>query len=99
VVRLGIARSLQAAQGLHAAMFLLLIGFGAAAGLGTIYFASLALVFAALAYEHRVARRLDLDAINAAFFSSNAFVGLVFVLATWAEFSASKSLGMIFSQF
>ena len=99
VVRLGIPRSLLAAQLLHAAMFLLLIAFGLAAGLGRIYFGSLALVFATLIYEHRVARRLDLDAINAAFFSSNAFVGLVFVVATWADTSASKSLGMIFSRF
>lgn len=82
VVRLGVARSLQLAQGLHAVMFLLLGGFGAAAGLGPIYFGSLGLVLAALIYEHRVARRLDLDAINQAFFVSNAFVGFVFVAAT-----------------
>jgi 4-hydroxybenzoate polyprenyltransferase len=82
VVRLGVARSLQLAQGLHAGMFLLLGGFGAAAGLGPIYFGSLGLVLAALVYEHRVARRLDLEAINQAFFVSNAFVGCVFVAAT-----------------
>ena len=85
VVRLGILRSLQLAQGLHAVMFLLLIGFGAVAGLGVIYFGSLALVLAALLYEHRVARRLDIEAINQAFFLSNAFVGLVFAAATWAD--------------
>ena len=85
VVRLGIPRSLQVAQGLHAVMFLLLVGFGAAAGLGAIYFGSLLLVLAALVYEHRVARRLDLEAINQAFFFSNAFVGLVFAAATWAD--------------
>ena len=85
VVRLGIPRSLQAAQGLHVVMFLLLAGFGAAAGLGAIYFGSLGLVLAALVYEHRVARRLDIKAINQAFFLSNAFVGLVFVAATWAD--------------
>ena len=85
VVRLGIARSLQLAQALHAVMFLLLAGFGIAAGLGPIYFGSLTLVLAALIYEHRVARRLDLDAINQAFFVSNAFVGFVFVVATLIE--------------
>ena len=82
VVRLGIARSLQLAQALHAVMFLLLAGFGIAAGLGPVYFGSLTMVLAALVYEHRVARRLDLDAINQAFFVSNAFVGFVFALAT-----------------
>ena len=85
VVRLGVPRSLQLAQALHGLMFLLLAGFGLAAGLGTIYFASLGLVLVALIYEHRVASRLDLDAINEAFFTSNAFVGLVFVAATLAD--------------
>lgn len=85
VVRFGISRSLQVAQLLHAVMFLLLAGFGVAAGLGNVYFGSLALVFGALVYEHRVARRLDISAINQAFFTSNAFVGLVFVAATFAD--------------
>jgi len=85
VVRLGIPRSLQVAQGLHAAMVLLLVGFGIAAGLGAIYFGSMALVLAAFVYEHRVARNLDIAAINQAFFVSNAFVGLVFVGATLTD--------------
>jgi len=85
VVRLGIRRSLLAAQVLHALMFLLLVGFGIAAGLGTIYYGGLVLILAALVYEHCVARRLDLAAINAAFFASNAFVGFVFAAATLAD--------------
>ncbi|MDD5349148.1 MAG: putative 4-hydroxybenzoate polyprenyltransferase [Chthoniobacteraceae bacterium] len=85
VARLGIARSLRVAQMLHGVMFLLLAAFGVAAGLGAIYFGSLVLVLGALVYEHRVARRLDLDAINEAFFTSNAFVGVVFMAATWAD--------------
>ena len=85
VVRLGVARSLQLAQLLHAGMFLLLAGFGFAAGLQAFYFGSLVLVLGALVYEHRVARRLDLQAINEAFFTSNAFVGLVFVIGTLAD--------------
>ena len=96
VVRLGIPRSLQVAQGLHAAMFLLFVAFGVTAGLGAIYFSSLALVLAALLYEHHVARRLDLDAINQAFFLSNAFVGLVFVTASLAE-GFPKDVGSLIS--
>lgn len=91
VVRLGIRRSLQTAQALHAVMFLLLAAFGVSAGLGAVYFGSLVLVLGALVYEHRVARRLDLDAINQAFFTSNAFVGLVFVLATLADIFARRN--------
>ncbi len=85
VVRLGVTRSLAVAQWLHGAVVLLLAAFGAAAGLGMIYYGGLALVVAALIYEHRVARRADLDAINQAFFVSNAFVGLVFVTAILAD--------------
>lgn len=82
VVRLGIDRSLQAAQALHVVMWLLLAAFGLVAQLGPIYFSGLVVVIGFLIYEHRVARRRDLDAINAAFFTSNAWVGCVFVLAT-----------------
>lgn len=85
VVRLGIDRSLVWAQALHLLMFATLIGFGYVAGLGKIYFGSLTLVVVALVYEHRVARKLDMAAINAAFFNSNAFVSLVFVLAIIAD--------------
>jgi 4-hydroxybenzoate polyprenyltransferase len=85
VVRLGVQGSLKAAQVLHGIMFLLLAGFGLAAHLGPIYFASLALVLGALVYEHNIAKRLDLNAINQAFFYSNAFVGLVFVASTLTD--------------
>lgn len=85
VVRLGVASSLIVAQGLHLAMFALLIVFGFAAKLGNVYFGSLVLILGALVYEHRVVRRLDLAAINHAFFYSNAFVGFVFVAAIFTD--------------
>lgn len=81
VVRLGIAKSLRVAQVLHVMMFAALIAFGVTANLGAAYFAAMALVAAALIYEHRAARHLDLAAINRAFFQSNAFVSAVFVVA------------------
>ena len=85
VVKLGIARALRAAQALHGGMFALLVGFGAAAGLGWGYYAGLTLVLGALLYEHRsaAAQPLDIGAVNRAFFASNAFVGAVFVVAVW----------------
>lgn len=81
VVRFGIARSLRLAQSLHAAMFVALVGFGVVAKLGWIYFCAMALVAFALAFEHRSAARLDLVAINRAFFQSNAFVSAIFLIA------------------
>ena len=81
VVRLGVAGSLRLAQWLHALMFLALIGFGLTANLGLVYYLAMPFIAAALFYEHRSARRLDLAAINRAFFQSNAFVSVLFVAA------------------
>ncbi len=79
VVRLGVPRTLALAQWLHGAMWLLLGVFGWTAHLGPIFFGALVIILGALIYEHAVARKLDLAAINEAFFKSNAFVGVVFL--------------------
>jgi 4-hydroxybenzoate polyprenyltransferase len=81
VVKLGIRQSLRLAQLLHVVMLGTLIGFGLSAGLGPIYYSTLVLVAAALVYEHRSARSLDVLGINRAFFQSNAFVSAVFLIA------------------
>lgn len=81
VVRFGIARSLQLAQWLHVAMFVALVAFGFMAKLGIAYYAAMPFIIGALFYEHRSAARLDLAAINRAFFQSNAFVSAVFLVA------------------
>jgi len=81
VVRLGLARSLRLAQWLHLGMLIALIAFGVTAKLGLIYYGAMPLVAAALAYEHRSAQKLDLLAINRAFFHTNAWVGAIFLAA------------------
>lgn len=81
VVRLGVTQSLRLAQWLHFIMFVALLVFGYVAKLGTIYFATMPLIAAALFYEHRCARTLDLAGINRAFFQTNAFVSAIFLLA------------------
>jgi 4-hydroxybenzoate polyprenyltransferase len=81
VVRLGISGALRLAQLLHVAMLAALIAFGIAAQLGPIYHCAMILVAAALFYEHRSARQLDIAGINRAFFQSNAFVSAVFLIA------------------
>ena len=81
VVKLGIARSLRLAQLLHLLTLAALSGFGLVAKLGSIYFCAMPLVAAALFYEHRTARNLNIAAINRAFFVSNAFVSAVFLVA------------------
>jgi 4-hydroxybenzoate polyprenyltransferase len=85
VVRLGIAKSLGAAVLLHNLSFLGLVAFGILAGLGLVYYLSLALIGAALVYEHWLARRGNLEAINKAFFQANAAVSAIFLLSTLAD--------------
>jgi 4-hydroxybenzoate polyprenyltransferase len=81
VVRLGIERSLRLAQPLHLLLLVALLAFGLIARLGAIYFCAMALVAAALFFEHRSARSLDVAGINRAFFQSNAFVSAVFLVS------------------
>lgn len=81
VVKLGIERSLQLAQLLHLLLLGALVGFGVIAGLGPIYFWTMPLVAAALFFEHRSVRTLNITSINRAFFQSNAFVSAVFLVA------------------
>ena len=81
VVRYGVPASLRLAQGMHVILLLCLLGFGLVSNLGWIYYLSLLAVGGALFYEHRAAANLDLAGINRAFFQSNAFVSVVFVLA------------------
>ena len=85
VVKLGIPRSLRAAQWLHLAMLIALVVFGVVARLGGIYYCAMPLIAAALIYEHRSAASADLAGINRAFFQSNAFVSAVFLVATVAD--------------
>ena len=81
VAHLGIRGSLQVAQLLHIVMVGMLVAFGLIAELGPIYYSTITLIVAALIYEHRSARALDLAGINRAFFQSNAFVSAVFLVA------------------
>jgi 4-hydroxybenzoate polyprenyltransferase len=85
VVRLGIADSLRFAQWLHLVMFVSLVAFGLTAKLGIIYYSAMPFIAGALVYEHRSALKLDLAAINRAFFQSNAFVSALFVTAVAAD--------------
>jgi 4-hydroxybenzoate polyprenyltransferase len=85
VVTLGIQQSLRFAQFLHLVAVIGLIGFGLTARLGLSYYVATPLIAATLFYEHHYARRLDVMAINRAFFQSNAFVSLVFLVAVCVD--------------
>jgi len=85
VVKLGLANSLRLAQWLHLGMFVALICFGLTAKLGLRYYCGAPFIAAALLYEHHAAGRLDLIAINRAFFQSNAVVSAIFLAAVCAD--------------
>jgi 4-hydroxybenzoate polyprenyltransferase len=80
VVWLGVPRALAVATLLHAFALAGFLFFGAIARLGPVYFLGLGLVGAGLVYEHLLAVKGTVAAINKAFFQVNAAVSAIFVL-------------------
>jgi 4-hydroxybenzoate polyprenyltransferase len=80
VVWLGVPRALAMATLLHAFALIGFLFFGTIARLGPIYFLGLGLVGAGLVYEHLLALKGTVSAINKAFFQVNAAVSAIFVL-------------------
>ena len=90
VVWLGVTGALVLARWCHAGTWVALGVFGWIAGLGAIYALGWAAVLGFLVYEHRVARSGDLARINDAFFTANAWIGGIFVVATWGDVLAGS---------
>lgn len=78
--RFGIARSLGIARALHAAAFAALIAVYWISQLGLLAFAGVVATGALLIYQHRLVRADDLGRLNAAFFTTNAFVSVILLL-------------------
>ena len=74
----GIAKSLWIARFLHAVMLLLLVGLVIAFGLGGLAITGVAAVALLLFYEHTLVRADDLSKLNAAFFTMNGVISVVF---------------------
>ncbi|HKQ05547.1 MAG TPA: UbiA-like polyprenyltransferase [Blastocatellia bacterium] len=75
--RFGIHRALWIARTIHALMFATLVVFFAAAHLGWLGLAGVLLTGALLVYQHSIVRADDLSRLNAAFFTTNAFVSVI----------------------
>jgi len=75
--RLGIARALLAARLIHAMMFASLVVFFKAAHMGWLGFVGVLATGGLLVYQHRLVRADDLSRLNAAFFTTNAFVSVI----------------------
>jgi 4-hydroxybenzoate polyprenyltransferase len=75
---LGIHAALWVARGFHLVMLGLLLALVFAFGLGALAFVGVFMVAALLAYEHSLVRHDDLSKLNAAFFTMNGVISVVF---------------------
>lgn len=82
--RAGIARALWIARILHAGAFLALVWLFLITGLGPVALVGVIATAALLVYQHRLVRAGDLSRLNAAFFTTNAFVSVI-LLATFGS--------------
>jgi len=78
--RFGIARASWIARSLHAAAFLALVWLYLVTGLGPIAIAGVIATGALLVYQHSLVRADDLQRLNAAFFTTNAFVSVILLV-------------------
>jgi 4-hydroxybenzoate polyprenyltransferase len=79
----GIAGALWISRVLHLGMLICLIALVHAFALGTVALAGIAAVAALLIWEHRLVRADDLSRIDAAFFTMNGYVSVIFFVF-WA---------------
>ena len=81
--RYGIPAALYVSAALHALTFVLLVAVAGMENLGWIALAGLVAVGVLLAYEHTIVKPHDLARVNAAFFTVNGYISLLFFF-TWA---------------
>jgi 4-hydroxybenzoate polyprenyltransferase len=78
--RFGIAHALWISRGLHAAAFLALVALYLLSGLGPLALIGVVATAALLLYQHRLVKADDLGRLNAAFFTTNAFVSVILLV-------------------
>jgi 4-hydroxybenzoate polyprenyltransferase len=86
----GIANALWIARGLHVVMLALLAALVVVFGLGKLAFAGVLIVALLLLYEHSLVRAHDLTKLNAAFFTMNGVIAIVFFLFIAADLLLPK---------
>ena len=78
--RFGISRALWISRGLHAGAFLTLVGLYVFSGLGLMALIGVFATGVLLLYQHRLVKATDLGRLNAAFFTTNAFVSVILLI-------------------
>jgi 4-hydroxybenzoate polyprenyltransferase len=86
-VRFGVHGTFWGARLLHAVTVALLVAVGLGLGLGWLYWLGVAVVAVLLAYEHSLVRPGDLRRLDAAFFTVNGVISVVFFAFVLAEAS------------
>jgi 4-hydroxybenzoate polyprenyltransferase len=84
-VRFGVRGAFRGARLVHVATVLLLAAVGIGLGLGPLYWLGVGVVAGLLAYEHSLVRPGDLRRLDAAFFTVNGVISVVFFLFVLAE--------------
>ncbi|WP_375489730.1 menaquinone biosynthesis prenyltransferase MqnP [uncultured Jatrophihabitans sp.] len=74
--RFGIAAALRVSTVVHIGTVAAFAWFGAAAGLGWLWWLGLALMAVVLGYEHVIVRSHDLSRVNRSFFTANGVIGI-----------------------
>jgi 4-hydroxybenzoate polyprenyltransferase len=83
--RHGVAAALRASTIVHVGTFGAFAWFGAAAGLGWLWWLGMGLTALVLMYEHGIVRANDLSRVNRAFFTANGVIGIGLFAFTLAD--------------
>jgi 4-hydroxybenzoate polyprenyltransferase len=83
--RFGIPAALRTSTAVHVGTFAAFVWFGAAAGLGWLWWLGLGLTALVLIYEHGIVRADDLSRVNRAFFTANGVIGIGLFAFTLAD--------------
>lgn len=78
--RIGVAKALWVARGLHAIAFAALLFLYTSTALGPVALIGVIATAALLLYQHRLVKANDLSRLNAAFFTTNAFVSVILLV-------------------
>ncbi|MEN6371271.1 MAG: UbiA-like polyprenyltransferase [Armatimonadota bacterium] len=82
---IGESRALLVSRLMHTLMMGLLVWFGLACGMGTIFYVGLAVISLFIIYEHSIVSPTDLSRVNAAFFTMNGCVSISFFIFALAD--------------
>ena len=87
--RLGIARALGLARAFHVVAVGILLAVYPGAGLHPLYLGGVVVIAAIIAYEHSLVRADDLSRVDAAFFTMNGWVSVLYLAVTLAAIAAA----------